>query len=613
MKKSFLSLTLSFSLFLTVAHAASSTLTASFAGRYNSGFFNLDGGVMEISAYDKTSKRLYSVNGNSGNIHVINLTIPSNPTFINTISIAPYGAAANSVSVKNNILAVAVEAVLKQDSGKVVFFNANDGTFLKSVTVGALPDMLTFTPDGTKVLVANEGEPSDDYTNDPEGCVSIIDISAGVLNATVSHAGFNSFDASKTQLINKGVRIYGINATVSKDMEPEYIAVSEDSKTAWVTCQENNAIAIVDLATKTVTDIKPLGYKDYNAVGNGIDASDRYPSNPSTQINIKNWPVKGMYQPDGIASMVYNNKVYLITANEGDARAYTALNEEARISTLTLDPTIFPTASTLKNNASLGRLKVTNKLGDIDGDNDFDVLYSYGARSFSVWNDTIAQVFDSGDDIEQYVAANYPANFNVNHNTTNQKSDRSDDKGPEPETVITAKIDNKTYAFIGLERQSAILIYDVTNPTSPIFEQYLSSRDFSQTPVSTSGTGVGTGGDLGPEGLLFIPATESPNGKDLLIVSYEVSGSVSIYELNTTDTKVTDVVGNGKLSVSQNSTNNTTLLISETIENGQILNSLGNKVVNVNHTNQINISNFKTGVYFLKSNNGKTVKFFVKN
>jgi len=612
MNKKLFTLILSFSLITN--SFSTSTITATFSGRYNSGFYNKDGGVMEISAYDKTSKKLFAINGNAGDIHVIDLTTPSNPTFISSISLTAYGSAANSLAVKNNILAVAVEAAVKQNPGKVVFFNAIDGSFINSVVVGALPDMLTFTPDGTKVLVANEGEPSDDYLTDPEGSVSIIDISTGVENATVTTANFNSYDAQKTALINSGIRIYGANAaTVSKDMEPEYIAVSEDSKKAWVTCQENNAIAIVDLVSNSIIDIKPLGYKDYNAIGNGFDASDENPTKPSSQINIANWPVKGMYQPDGIASMVYDNKTYLITANEGDARAYTGFNEEVRVSSLTLDATVFPTATTLKTKANIGRLRVTDKLGDTEGDTDFDALYSYGARSFSIWDDQLAQVYDSGDDIEQYVATNFPANFNANHNGSNKMSVRSDDKGPEPESVVTAVIDNKTYAFVALERQSAILIYNVTNPTLPEFVQYLSSRNFSETPVSTSGTGIGTGGDLGPEGLLVIPAADSPNGKNLLIASYEVSGTVAVYEITISTITNSNVSNkNEKMNVYPNPTSGSILNISQIINSGQIINNLGQQFKIISNTSKIDIADLTSGVYFLKTNTGETAKFIVQ-
>ncbi len=612
MNKNLLTLFLSVGFFANLILA--STITTTFSGRYNSGFFNKDGGVMEISAFDKTSKRLFAINGNSGNIHVIDLTTPSSPTFISSISLTAYGSAANSLAVKNNILAVAVEAEVKQNPGKVVFFNAADGSFIKSVEVGALPDMLIFTPDGTKVLVANEGEPSDDYLTDPEGSVSIIDISTGIVNSTVTTANFNAYDAQKSTLINAGVRIFGsANPTVSNDMEPEYIAISEDSKKAYVTCQENNVIAIVDLVSKSITDIKPLGFKDFNAIGNGFDASDRNPNNPSTQINIANWPVKGMYQPDGIASMVYDNKTYLITANEGDARSYTGFSEEKTVSQLTLDAAVFPTATTLKTSANIGRLKVTDKLGDTDIDGDFDVLYAYGARSFSIWDDQIAQVYDSGDDIEQYVATNFPAQFNVNHNSSNQMSSRSDDKGPEPESVVTAVIDSKTYAFIALERQSAILVYNVTNPMQPEFVQYVSTRNFSETPVSTAGTGVGTGGDLGPEGLLVIPATDSPNGKNLLIASYEVSGTVAVYEINISGSTNTNTqISNAKLSVYSNSATGTILNISKVIETGQIFNNLGQLVKKVKSTNTIETANLTAGVYFLKSNKGELSKFMVQ-
>jgi hypothetical protein len=296
--------------------------------------------------------------------------------------------------------------------------------------------------------------------------------------------------------------------------------VSHDSKTAWVTLQENNAIGILDLKHAKFIALAGLGFKDHNLPGNGFDASDR-----DNVINIANWPVHGMYLPDAIAAYRFWGHSYLITANEGDVREYSGLNEAVRIGSANLDVAAFPTAADLKQSTKLGRLNITNKFGDVDNDSDIDVLHSFGARSFSIWNANGKLVFDSGDAIEQITAAAFPANFNAS-NTSNSFDNRSDDKGPEPEGVVIAEFGHRTFAFIGLERVGGILIYDVTNPRKVSFIQYINTRDFAGDPAT------GTAGDLGPEGLIFIKAKDSPNGKPLLVVGNEISGTTSIYEIN---------------------------------------------------------------------------------
>ena len=312
------------------------------------------------------------------------------------------------------------------------------------------------------------------------------------------------------------------HSTVAEDLEPEYVTTDENSATAYVVCQENNAIAIIDLTTLTLDTIVGLGFKDFNLPGNGFDAS-----NQDNGINIQNWPVKGAYQPDAIDYYSVNNTSYLVTANEGDARDYDGYSAEVRMDDLTFDPTAFPNAATLQTNDNLGRLKTFTEdvIGDTDGDGDVDELYAYGARSFSIWDEDGNLVWDSGDDFEQYIAANHPTFFNCNDGLASEMDDRSDDKGPEPEAVTVGQIGNSYYAFIGLERQGGVMVYDVTDPTNPSFINFIETYD------TTSGTMT----DIAPEGLVFVPANASHNGENLLIVSSEVSGTVAIYEIDAQD------------------------------------------------------------------------------
>jgi 2',3'-cyclic-nucleotide 2'-phosphodiesterase/3'-nucleotidase/5'-nucleotidase len=476
-------------------------------------------GAAEIVAHDPVTHRLFVVNFPAARIDVIDAADPANTSIIGSIDVTPYGGSANSVAVRDGIVAVAVEATVRTDPGSVAFFDTNLN-FVSSVPVGAVPDMITFSPNGRYVLTANEAEPAIDYSVDPEGSVSIIDLSTGVANLTAANVSTAGFTAFNNAVLDPSIRIFGPGATVAQDIEPEYIAVSKDSKTAWVTLQENNALAIIDIPSATVTQLVGLGTKDHSLPGNGLDASDR-----DSKINIRPWPVRGFYLPDGIASFKIGGQEYLLLANEGDARDYDGFVEESRVGNVALDPTAFPNAAVLKTSANLGRLKLTTAQGDIDHDGDFDTIYTFGARSFSIRSTTGALIWDSGDQLEQITAATSPANFNASHDS-NAFDNRSDDKGPEPETVVAGKINGHTYAFIGLERIGGIVVFDVSNPTAPEFVQYVNNRDFT-ADVTTPAAG-----DLGPEGVLFVPEEESGNGKPLIVVANEVSGTTTIYEVN---------------------------------------------------------------------------------
>ena len=527
--------TLMLALALCFAGFLHAQINMQFAGRFSTGFY--DKAAAEITAYDAGSKRLFITNGPDTSIKIVNVSNASNPILINSISIKPYGIDLTSVAVKNGIVAITViDSLGKTENGKVVFLDVN-GNYLNQVDVGPNPDMLTFTPDGKKILVANEGEPNDGYTIDPEGSVSIIDISSGIagLNQSqVLRAGFTQFNTGTNDYrikITGRIQSGGVflrNSTVAEDLEPEYIAVSDDGNTAWVTCQENNCLAELNVATATFTRLIPLGFKNHNLPGNGLDASDQ-----GGVVNITTRPVYGMYQPDAIASYKVGSNTFLVTANEGDARAdWGAANvEDVRFGSTTylVDTNKFGGAAAvaaLKANTVMGRLNVSNKYGDFNNDGLFDSIFCFGARSFSIWNGSTGQlVWDSKDEFEQLTKTLFPTNFNAS-STNNTLKNRSDDKGPEPEAITVGKILDSTYAFIGLERIGGVMIYNITNPANPYFVQYLNTRVFTQTP------GLNAGGDLAPEGIVFIPANQSPSGKPMLVVSYETSGTVVLFEIN---------------------------------------------------------------------------------
>ncbi|WP_246879051.1 choice-of-anchor I family protein [Thalassospira sp. ER-Se-21-Dark] len=499
-----------------VINAGAHPITIVPMGEYRTGM--LDESAAEIPAFDPVTKRIFVVNGADKVVDILDMSDPSELTKIAAIDLSTWGKGANSVAIKNGVVAVAVENSDKQAPGQAVFFDT-DGGFISAVTVGALPDMIKFSPDGKYVLVANEGEPNDAFTNDPEGSVSIIAMAGGAENLSNDDVRTVDFKFLNDGKLPHGMRTSNPGtSSVAQDVEPEYIAVSNDSKTAYVSLQENNAVAIIDIETATVKNVAGLGFKDHSV--HAFDASDK-----DGKINIRTWPVMGMFMPDTIDAINIDGKEWVLIANEGDSRDYDGYSEETRVGKLTLDPVAFPTASTLQKDENLGRLKTTTAQGDVDGDGDFDVIYSYGARSFSVLDADGEMVFDSGDAFEQILAANYPNVFNSSDTENYSRDNRSDDKGPEPEGIASGYVNGTPYAFIGLERQGGFMVYDLTNPTNPQFVTYHSDRRFSGNPEND------TAGELAPEGLQFVDAKDSPTGNAMLVVASEVSGSTKVYDL----------------------------------------------------------------------------------
>jgi DNA-binding beta-propeller fold protein YncE len=430
-----------------------------------------------------------------------------------------------SVAASRGLIAVAVVAPVKTDPGNVVLFrSASDGAPAAVVRVPALPDMVTFTPDGRYVIVANEGEPSDDYAIDPEGAVSVIDVGRGVESAVALTADFLAFNAEREALDKTGVRVSGPNAgavdgraTLAQDAEPEYIAVAPDGRTAWVTLQENNALAEIDVATARVKRIVGLGWKDHSRSGQGFDASDR-----DGGVQIRNWPVRGMYQPDGIAAFEVDGAVYLATANEGDTREYGSFTDQMPLSSAKLDPSLLLADADLQQDAKVGRLLVSSVDGDSDGDGKVDRLLASGARSLAIWNANGELMYDSGDAIERYVAEHLKERFNVDSEGGQAVDERSPEKGPEPESVVVGRVGDATLAFVGLERTSAIAVFDVTRPAS--------ARLLSVVPLALTKDATG-GPHIAPEGLCFVPADRSPTGEPLLAVACEVTGTTVLFRV----------------------------------------------------------------------------------
>lgn len=510
-------------------------------GRYSSGAEIGEGGT-EIVVYDSDTHHAFSVNGAAKALDIIDLSglesgeqkIP----LLKQITLSDLGVSASDVTSvaihpEGKFIAVAAPAENKVEPGHVVFMTT-DGEYLTHVQVGSLPDMLTFTSNGEKVLVANEGEPNDDYSVNPEGSVSIIDVSSGarsINSESVKNVQFSN------EVIGDGVRKVHPDSTFQEDLEPEYIVIDDDNQFAYVALQENNSIAKLDIANEKFVTVKSLGYKDFSNENNRFDAS-----NKDGGIAIKNWPVLSMYMPDGMASYTVNGQSYILSANEGDAQDYDGFSEEERVASLAdadlydLNADLYAGYSQaeldqliedgLFNEEQLGRLNTTTQ-APVNQEGKYEAVYSYGARSFSIWNaNTLELTYDSGADFEEITKKVYQEAYFNSNNDENSFDSRSDDKGPEPESVTIGQIQDSNYAFIGLERVGGIMIYNIDNPATPSYNKYFSSRVFNETEDVTAASG-----DVAPEGLTFIPAENSPNGQNILLAAHEISGTIAAYQI----------------------------------------------------------------------------------
>lgn len=556
----------------------------------------------EIVVHDPATQRLFTISSLTDVFDIIDFSNPATPSVIKTVNMLPYGGI-TSVAVKNGIIAVASpNGSNAQQNGSVVFFDI-DGNFLKQVNVGVLPDMITFTPDGTKVMTANEGEPNDAYTVDPEGSISIIDITGGISNllqsnvTTLSLAGFNGQEAV---LAASGVRKVRSTSTLAQDLEPEYIAISADSQKAWVSCQESNAVIEVNLATKTLGNIWGLGQKDMSLPGNGFDASDN-----NGEILIANWPVKAYYNPDAMAYLKVGSTNYIVTANEGDEKDLGGFSERTTVGagSYALDSAVFPNASVLKASQNLGRFRVTSVNGNTDGDADYEEIHALGARSFSIFNaDTKAIVYDSGDQFERHIAANYPLIFNAD-NEANGAKVRSRAKGPEPEGVTLGNIKGQTFAFITLERTGGVMAYNVTDPNNVTFTDYKHSR------MTTA-----YGGDNGPEGITYIAPENSATGKGYVVVANEISGTLSMYEVVLSPTLAAGDAQSEKVSfnIFPNPVNRGNTLYFNKANGYELYDMSGKLLGKESNALTIDTSKLSTGVYLVKTTDGDVKRVIVK-
>lgn len=504
---------------------ADSAVKAKLIARYNAGAYSADGGSAEITAYNAVNGFAYSVNGVKGTLDCVNMKNLKNGSKVETLTGTELKAAelaenagdgfsygdmtSVAVSPDGKTLAVAMQDADYTKPGRVLFFDCSkDGSLTYSgiAAAGVQPDMVTFTEDGAKVLTADEGEPREGYSAagavDPKGSVTVID--AQTKNAAT--VDFSAFDAKRGELAAAGV-VLKKNTAPSVDLEPEYIAVS--GKKAYVALQEANAVAVLNIDTLQFENIFSLGFEDHSKIAIDLNKSDgKY--DPKTYENVK-----GIRMPDGIAAATINGETYLLTANEGDSRAWPVGAET--------DVNEVKSKTSPVNGIQTGGKVTWFDVSQYDG-LEAGTDYIFGGRSFTVFKVTengLEEVFDSGSDFERITAQTVPDYFNCSNDTI-EIEDRSGKKGPEPEGITVGMIDGHTYAFVGLERTGGVMIYNITDPANAVFKNYFNSRDYSADIKD----------DVSPEGLTFVSADRNKSGAPVLIISNEVSGTVSVAALD---------------------------------------------------------------------------------
>ena len=496
-------------------------------GSYVSGISNPDGGVAEIVSYDAAENKAWVVNGATGMLDILDLNnMEDGAITAASLDIKALAAEVNpgffygdmtSVSVCSDrkLVAVALQAEDYDAAGYVGILNTN-GEMLAMIEAGFQPDMVTFTPDGTRILAANEGEPRNGYgedITDPVGSVTIIWLNAeDPASSSHKNIGFEVFDEKREELAANCVILTKGNLP-SAELEPEYIAC--DNETAYITLQEANAVAILDLASGTYRGVYSLGYQDLSVAANALDlvedgtyAANTYPD------------AVAAYMPDGISVYESNGKTYLVTANEGDAREWG--DEEAGTAFCNeIKETLIAVDGAEAEKVRVIDPEVTDGLPEGKA-----VLFS--SRSFSIFRvdeNGLTQVFDSGKDFEALSNKYIPEYFNCS-NDDNEYDSRSPKKGPEPESVTVGTVGSDLYAFIALERIGGIMVYriDPAGETAS-FVNYINTRDFSENPGEAE---PHLTSDVAPEGLRFIPE------RGILLAAFEVSGTVSAYSVENT-------------------------------------------------------------------------------
>ncbi|XP_030843548.1 mesenchyme-specific cell surface glycoprotein-like [Strongylocentrotus purpuratus] len=526
-----------------------STIYLPYSYNGEEGLYGIDAGAVEQTGYDSATKIGYSAGDNY--IHITDWSDVTTPTILERFAV---DTTCNDIETCGDFVGFVLEGPRKTDDGTLHVYSlydkaSGDWTKLHEISLGSKPDMLHFSHDCRTIVVANEGEAAQnaDQTEfiNREGSISIIRLSVDGSTFKSTLLNFTQFNDRSDEYVARGVRypyhgeLDGANDTFAQNLEPEYITYNYDDTKAFVGLQENNAIAVVDLLADEIEDIYPLGEKSW--LNLDLDASDR-----DDGIIFRRNDIFSIYQPDSIKYFEVDGVGYIITTNEGEFLEYELGNEEWAEDQRGNDFKAGDFAETFDNELIaklddddiLGRLGFS-KVDGLDSSGKFEKLYFFGARGFSIFRASdIALVYDSGDEVAKIIAKFYPDVFSTDTNTDDPANEtpedlfdkRSDNQGPECESVEIGELGGRRIIFVGIDRTSAILVYSLeSGEVVPTFESVYRAggrNDTFQNLLDDRNLG-----DLDPDDLKFIPASASVTGVPMLMVTSSVSGTVSLYEV----------------------------------------------------------------------------------
>ena len=557
---------------------------------YKAGGFN-SGSVKDL-CFDHTVQQLYSVNQNSTGFRIIDYSDVSKPNVLQLVDVSGFMSNIRSIEAATGFVFVAGDGSSAQLPGKLLIYT-NKGIFVKQLSLGATPDRMGFSDNNRYLIIANEGVPDDNHVSDPQGTVNIIDVSSGINPLTQADVKTVDFTLLDTTAYDPLIHIYAWNGALpSQDVEPEAVTVRSDNNTALIALQENNAIAVIDLSTASLTDVKGLGYRDYSV--KGLDASD-----VGSSVNIATHPrLYGIHQPSDLASFSHMNADYVLTVNQGDPRDYTMYNEMVQVKNQPVDPSKFNNLADLLNDTVLGRLWVTSEFGDMNGDLLKDSLFSFGSRSISILDSTGTEIWNSGDEMAQIVLGLQASNFNSSSDDNNSLKNRSVWMGVEPTALAIGEVDGTRYAFISLYQMGGVFIYDISDPANPVFEMYQLDRDFS---VAASDP---LAGDMGPLDLEFVSASNALQGLALLFVANRVSSTISVYQMG---------IGLGSAEIESEDealfpNPGTGIYYAGSRGNYKVYTLSGKLIKEISNSSLIDLQDQNNGIYIIQNENGRSVK-----
>lgn len=554
------------------------------------GGFNT-GATGQIS-YDHTTNKLYSVNQEKLGFDIIDYSDIFKPNLIQTVDVSGFINNIRSIESASGFVFIAGDGSSPQLPGKLLIYNSN-GVYRKQLSLGTTPDRMKFSPDNITLVIANEGIPDSSYSTDPSGSVNIINTVSGINFLTQSDVKTVDFTLLDTTAYDPLIHIYdNAGQSPSQDLEPEAIAISPDSKKAYVVFQENNALAIIDLFTATLDTIFGLGYLDYGVYE--LDASDL-----ANQVNLDSYPrLYGMHQPSDIEMFEENGEYYLMTSNQGAPRKYQGYDETVRVKNQPVDPSKFSNLQPLLQDTLFGRLNITSAFGDRNGDGLHDSLLCFGSRSFSIWDRSGALRTSSTDELALFISPFYDSIYNSSADHNASRKQRSDDMGTEPSAIAIGEVDGNPCYFIGLYQMGGIVIY-FGSGGNPGWDSYNLDRNFS-VPADDP-----MAGDLGPTDLEFVPANRTPLGIAQLFVANRVSGTISVYQIgqgigideygHSTPQGAYPNPGEGVYYLGDKSTY-------------RVYDQQGRPVKEFRDTDRVNIADQPSGIYIIINADGSSIK-----